>query len=228
MKYSIVMPCLLRESHHKQVVVDCIESVKAFSKDYEFIIIDDGSPLMTGFLQDEADTYIRHAVNKGASVSENDGLLVSRGEYIVVINDDIVVRDGWLEGLEKPFREKVGVGVTAPAIYHQTNINQGRKGIVDDYRWFPGNCFMFPRTTFLEVGKFDERFVPYNGEDTDFFQRVLDKGLTLTRNFDVIISHREGDVLHTFGNYAKRAIEANQQFLEKHGFDPVTKFYPNM
>jgi GT2 family glycosyltransferase len=228
MKYSVVMPCLLRESKHKQVVIDCIESVRAYSNDYEFIIIDDGSPLMTGFLFDEADTYIRHKVNKGASVSENDGLLVARGEYIVVINDDVIVCDGWLDGLEKPFHEREGVGVTAPAILHQRLINQGRKGIHDDHRWFPGNCFMFPRSTFEKVGKFDERFIPYNGEDTDFFQRVLDAGLKLTRNFDIVIQHKEGDVLHTFGNYEKRAQEANQQFLEKHGIDPVQKFYPPM
>ena len=223
MRYSVVMPSLLREIAHKQVILDCIESVKKYSHDYQFIIVDDGSPLMTGFLRDEADVYIRHKVNKGASVSENDGVFVSRGDYIVVINDDIVVRENWLEKLGSVLVDK-SVGAVGPAISHLPHPT----GIVDDYRWFPGSCFMFRRDTWNKVGSFDERFIPYNGEDTDFFERILQANLKLTRNFDVVIDHKEGDVLHTFGNYDKRAKEANLQFAEKHGFDPVTKFYPPM
>jgi len=219
------MPCLLRESPHKQVAVDCIESVKRFSSDYEFIIVDDGSPLMTGFLQDEADVYIRFKENRGETIAENTGISVARGEYIVVINDDIVVREGWLEGLEKPFLERSNIGAVGPAIYHEKDITRGRTGIVDDYLWFSGSCYMINRNTLAKVGKLDEYFNDCGGEDTDYFQRVLDAGLTLTRNFDVVINHREGDVLHNLGNYNKKLEEARQRYVKKFGYDLVEKFH---
>jgi len=234
MRYSVIMPVLLREQQHRVVVESCLKSIEANSKDYELIIIDDGSSLMTGFLRDEATTYIRHKENMGIAPSWNDGIKLARGEYLAIVNDDIVVHEDWLEGLRRPFLELENVGVTAPAVLHIPH----SEGIVEDFTWFPGFCFMFNRNTMKKVaeldkernwgmlGVFDERFVPYNGEDVDFWERNLMSGLKLFRNYNVIINHREGDVIHALGNYEKRSKEANEQFTKKHGFDPVAKYYP--
>jgi GT2 family glycosyltransferase len=222
MKYSVIMPCLLREQIHRPVVDDCIASVKRNSDDFEFIIVDDGSPLLSGFLKDAADVYIRHNTNKGIAPSWNDGMRVARGEYIVVINDDIVVPHDWLLGLKKPFLDFPDTGVSAPAVWH---IPDHPTGIVENYKWFPGYCFMLSKNTIEKVGYFDETFVPYNGEDVDYWYRTMKANLKLMRNYDVVINHKEGDVLHTLGDYKKRSEEANLQFVKKHGFDPIVKFY---
>ncbi len=235
------MPVLLREDSHRLTVENCIQSIKDNSidtrdkeNDYELIIVDDASPLMTGFLKDEADVYIRHKYSKGIAPSWNDGIAVSRGEYIAVINDDILLPkpaakfDTWLNFMSLVFgwggTDNKDCGVVAPRLGGPNItplLEEGGEWIVN-HKFYPGYCFMLKRDRFLE--KFDETFIPYNGEDTDYWWRIMQKGLKLYRA-PMEIWHKEGDVVHNLGNYEKRSKEANEWFERKHGVDPVSKFY---
>lgn len=214
-RYSIIMPVLLRTPEHKTVVEDTINSIKEFSRNYEFIIVDDGSPLFTGFLKSAATTYVRHNSNNwGIASSWNDGLRLARGQYLVVINDDIRVEKGWLKRLSDVL--DAGHVVSAP-------INGWQEGM-EFYKWFPGYCFMFRQSLLSRVGYFDERFNPANCEDVDYWFRVMKEGGTLGRAFDLRIYHKEGDVLHYMG-YEKLSQKAIAKFINKHGFDPQPYFY---
>lgn len=214
-KYSVCMPVLLNRAEHKLVVEQCIESVKKYSQNYEFTIVDDGSPLLTGFLKDAADTYIRHnPTNKGIAYSWNDAIRLARGEYIVVINDDILVERGWLLKLSNVLES--GSDISAP-------INGWQSGM-DLYKWFPGFCFMFRSSLLNEVGYFDERFFPANCEDVDYWLRAMVLGKVLGRAFDLKVFHHEGDVLHHM-NYEVLSKNAIKKFIEKNGFDPIPFFY---
>ena len=222
MKYSVVMPCLLREDQHRQVVVDTLESVRNNGEESEIIIVDDGSPLLSGFLRDYADTYIRHKVPQGIAPSWNDGIRVARGEYVVVINDDVLVPRGWLSVLSNVF-SKQACGVSAPARGGFTvapGILTGEPYI--DEKFYPGYCFMLKQDRFFE--KFDETFVPYNCEDTDYWWRLKQKNYQMYRA-PMEIYHKEGDVIKGLGDYVGRSKEAVEQFIKKWGFDPQPVFY---
>ncbi|MDO7841896.1 glycosyltransferase family 2 protein [Sphingomonas immobilis] len=52
-------------------------------------------------------------------------------------------------------------------------------GDCSDYRCFWSLNFAMRRTTFLKVGGFDENYVGYGGEDTDFGRMVFDEGVPL-------------------------------------------------
>lgn len=227
------MPVLLNREEHRNTVEACMDSVIENSEDYEFIIVDDGSKLDTEFLKENADVYIRHnPTNKGISPSWNDGLRVARGQYIVVINDDITVKPGWLDGLAKAF-EFVDCGVSAPAVSHVPHPDQG---IEENNKWYPGYCFMLNRDSIARLyaeeaatketvpGYFDENFVPFNGEDVDYWHRLTKAGMKLYRVWDVEIWHAEGDTIH-FMDYDERSKQAIKQFEDKHGFDPRTVYY---
>lgn len=240
-KYSVIMPVLLNREEHRKTVEACADSVVESSEDFEFIIVDDGSELDTDFLLDYADTYIRHnPTNKGIAPSWNDGLSVARGEYICIINDDIIVKPGWLPGLARAF-EYDKAGVAAPAVSH---VPHDAEGIEEDSNWYPGYCYMFSKEVMEEFtvkevelnrkraidekeqrpGKFDENFVPFNGEDVDMWHRMIQAGFKLFRVWDVEIWHAEGDTIH-FMNYDERSKQAIAQFEKKHGFDPRTVYY---
>lgn len=232
-KFSVVMPCFLNRDEHKPVIEDCIASVKEYSQDYEFIIVDDGSTLPTGFLKEAADTYIRHnPQNKGIASSWNDGIKIARGKYIVVINDDIRVKQGWLEGLAKAF-EYEKTGVSAPAVEH---IPHRAEGVQEDWNWYPGYCFMLSREVIKEMenkeakleepcpGYFDENFVPFNCEDCDYWERVRKAGYKMMRVWDVEIWHAEGDTIHHM-DYVKQSEDAINRFINKHKFDPRIEYY---
>ena len=42
---------------------------------------------------------IANATNRGFPTAINQGLQYARGEYLVLLNNDVVVTDGWLEQL---------------------------------------------------------------------------------------------------------------------------------
>lgn len=52
-------------------------------------------------------------------------------------------------------------------------------GICTDYRCFWSLNFAMRRSTFVAVGGFDERYVGYGGEDTDFGRAVAEAGVPL-------------------------------------------------
>lgn len=54
-----------------------------------------------------------------------------------------------------------------------------RIGECSDYRCFWSLNFAMHRSTFLDTGGFDEAFVGYGGEDTDFGRLVMDSGIPI-------------------------------------------------
>lgn len=220
MKHSIVMPCLFRREEHKEIVQRCIDTIKAFSSDYELIIVDDGSPLDTTFLKEQADVYVRSSKPRGIAYGWNDGIKLARGEYIAIINDDITARPGWLEAMTVPFGEML-FGATAPGV---EKLPAGQ-GIVENRVWFPGSCFMLTQETIKAVGYFDEQFAPFNYEDVDYWTRIYKAGGKLYRNYAIEVGHAEGDVIHKIENSHQVDSENRQKYLKKWGFDPIPVFY---
>ena len=44
-------------------------------------------------------TVVTNATNVGFPAAINQGLRLARGEYLVMLNNDVVVTDGWLDQL---------------------------------------------------------------------------------------------------------------------------------
>lgn len=227
MKYSVVIPTLTKTEEHLKVLQECVESVEKSSKDYELIVVDDGSTWTEKDWGWEIGNYIgydkliTHSKNIGIPTSWNDGIKIARGEYITIINDDITVQAGWLDKLRQALEDEDENMVSAPGLFHA---DANATGIVQDYKWFPGYCFMLKRETIDKIGLFDEQFSPFNYEDTDYWTRVLKSGGKLVRNYSTMITHKEGHVLHTL-DYDKVSEESKAKFVAKHRFEPIPVFY---
>lgn len=219
--YTVVMPCYLKDIKHVKTVFDTVESVRDNSENYEFIIVDDGSTHDTEFLYNYATTFVRHRANRGIAPSWNDGIRLARGTYIAIINDDIVVPKGWLQGMSECF-DIDDCGVSAPSVEHLPD--NPFKGIQEKQTWFPGSCFMLSQELIKKVGLFDEQFVPFNHEDIDYWYRTTLLGYKLYRNFDYFVKHKEGDVLHSL-DYKRVDYENSKRLLKKWGMDPRPLFY---
>ena len=102
MKFSIIIPVYNRE----HIVRRCIDSVLVqSSSDYEILIIDDGSTDSTWSVLSEYESNndcvkIFHKDNGGVSSARNLGLVNANGEYIVFLDSDDWVAQGYLEYLE--------------------------------------------------------------------------------------------------------------------------------
>ncbi len=93
---SIIVPVYKVEKY----LVKCIESILNQSfKDFELILVDDGSPDHCGFICDEyskKDSRIKviHQKNKGVSAARNAALNIAKGTYLGFVDaDDWIVQD---------------------------------------------------------------------------------------------------------------------------------------
>lgn len=88
--FSIIIPVYKVEKYLNQ----CVDSVLSQTfKDYEIILVDDGSPDNSPLICDEysasnSRVKVIHKPNGGLSQSRNEGLNIAKGEYIIFLDSD--------------------------------------------------------------------------------------------------------------------------------------------
>lgn len=178
----------------------------------ELILIDNGSTDGTPqFLASAGGlTVISNETNRGCAAAWNQGVRNASREWVVVLNNDVVVSKNWLEGLVR-FAEENGVDIATPAIregplnyalseYAHEFVSKmqavKRLGVAN------GICFMVRRGVFDKAGLFDEKFRIGQFEDADFFLRAKLAGFKLGTTGRAFIHH--------FGSVTQNAIRSPQ------------------
>ncbi len=100
---SIIIPCW----NQLEFTQLCIAALSAHTRPpWELIVVDNGSSDGTAaYLSGVRDvaampvTVISNSKNIGFPAAINQGLKAARGEYLVLLNNDAVVTDGWLSQL---------------------------------------------------------------------------------------------------------------------------------
>lgn len=98
---SVVVPVYKVEKY----IEKCVESILNQSfKDFELLLIDDGSPDNCPHICDEyakkySNIRVIHKENGGLSDARNTGIICAKGEYITFIDSDDFVSDCYLETL---------------------------------------------------------------------------------------------------------------------------------
>lgn len=111
MLFSVIVPIYKVEDYLSQ----CIESVlKQSYKNFELILVDDGSPDNSGEIADEyakKDDRIQviHKKNGGLSDARNKGLSVARGEYIWFLDSDDFMVNSVIDNVAKLIKDNPNV-----------------------------------------------------------------------------------------------------------------------
>lgn len=212
-KYSVILLIFHRTQELVDMARDCIASIKNSSKDYELIIVDNGSTVRYDW-EKECDTYVRLDRNMGISHGWNTGLKIARGKYMVLLGDDTIVREGWLEGLQKA----MDMPMAGLANIYVEHLPQG-VGIVENYKWFSHACVMLTQNTIRRVGYYrEDLYFPCNFEDHDYITRVMRAGLKCYINYGVTIQHKEGQTVHA-KDLSEHFLRLKDVFMKEHGFD---------
>ena len=213
-KASVIIPVW----NGKKFLSDCLEAVLA-QRDlsFEVIVVDDCSS------DDSADfiscnypqvRLLRNEHNLGFAGTCNVGMRAAWGDILVLLNQDTVVRPGWLAALVKMFdAEQVGV-VGCKILYPDGRTVQHAGGWIewplgltyhyghhepDDGRWdeprpvdFVTGASMALRRSVLDaVGLLDEGFWPGYFEDTDFCVRAGQAGYEVWYTPEAVLVHQE-------------------------------------
>ena len=225
----------------------CLASILERTGDvpYEVIVVDDASSDETRQLDRLVSgvKVVRHATNKGFIEACHAGAAVATGEYLVFLNNDTFVSQGWLAQLLAPFAERSRQGETglvgAKLVYPDGRLqeaggivfsdgsgwNYGRGDDPSDPRYefqceahyCSGCCIAIRRELFHELGGFDRRYAPMYYEDVDLAFAVRASGRRVVFQPGCLIIHFEGGTAGTdTGSGMKRYQVVNQQtFITK-------------
>lgn len=202
----------------RQNTAPCLESIFGNEGDFEVIVVDNDS-------SDETSSYLSTMMageprlkcifnksNRGFAGGNNDGLRIASGEFLVLLNSDCIVTEGWLEGLIAPLSRDRGIGLVGPVSNSVGNeqkiFTRGQtpdRIIEEGVTWVSNSrgsrfetdmlsffCVAMRRDVFAGVGMLDESFGLGFYEDDDYCMRVRIAGYRLVCVEDVFIYHRGG------------------------------------
>lgn len=221
----------------------CIESIRAHTTvPYEIIVVDNGSSDGTiEYCSNERIQMILLPFNRGFPGACNLGLRIAKGDALLLLNNDTIVTDNWLDNMLACLNSSEDVGLVGPV----TNYASGKQMVqepftnIDDMaakynnpdpsKWqetsrLVGICLLFKREMLAKIGFLDERFAPGHYEDDDYCYRVRLAGYRLFIAGDCFIFHHGSASFNKEGEEAvKGLVQQNyQKFLDKWGVDPHT------
>jgi GT2 family glycosyltransferase len=203
---------------------------------FETIVVLNGS---TGDVIDIAERHSEVAVvpsvaNRGFAGGCNLGASRANGKYLIFLNDDAVVTEGWLDGLIHMARTIPRSGAVSSLVLDEQGeileFGGGMDHLVPSalergeyqYRaelvgpqlvaYASGCSLLVERDLFESLGGFDERFYPAYFEDADLCRRIWDTGRVVAVTPASIVQHRES---HSTNRYLKEVLfEASRETFE--------------
>lgn len=227
---SIIIPVYNNWKYTKQ----CLDSIILFSKGKdvpgEIIVIDDDSEDGT---EDKIKTYIsansfiryyKNQANVGFAASCNFGAGRAEGDFLVFLNNDTKITEGWLDQLLTTIgKDRDTWMVGAKCLYPDLTVQHAGVAFPDSYknylphiykdvpRFFPlinyekeyqcvtGACCIIRKEDFKSLNGFDESY--RNGfEDVDLCIRIVEKGKKIIYQPGCEIIHYESKSEGRFDN----------------------------
>jgi len=253
MKLYICMPHYIITEHVAQLAKNAIASFKK-TCDCTLISCDDCSPYKdVEFLKEMSDVYIRNEKNLGFAGNCNVGfnwIIENEKEdcYILCVNNDIEVYEGWFEELKRAmdmfqgsmvgglgYKSKMVAGM--PIEMYRINPGSkftaryvGIKGRLEDWM-MPGGMWMSTKNILVDISEerngkkeiFDTNFQHGGYEDVDLFLRFIRQGKRLIITPKVQYWHEEGATRFSEQEIGTQNIAEKhnlEYFLKKNNFNP--------
>ena len=174
--------------------------------------------------------------NKGVSAAWNQGTkdAIERGyDYILIINDDIVLTHFALNHMIKLMSENDDIGLlTSSNCRDLMTLEDLKKAEFPNYENdlidAPNfSCFLITPKTYNHIGEFDEGFTPAYFEDNDYCYRTILSGMRILRSQNAMFYHY-GSLTQTFGRPvvpAEMFKKNRNYYAEKWGGEPGQEGY---
>lgn len=207
------------------------------------VVVDNGSTDQTcGYVSARQDVeLLANSTNEGYAKAVNRGIRSGSHEYIVILNDDTRVTEGWLEPILDCFGRDAKVGIVAPKLI---NYNGRLVGVGTDWNWkmphfmqpdapgilaeerdclaINGACFVIKRSLLPKLGLLDENY-PFYFEETDYCfnanylgYRVVFCGNSKVYH-DFTMSDTRKSAVSTYWS------DSSKYFNQKWSYDPDTR-----
>ncbi|NIT55763.1 MAG: glycosyltransferase, partial [Aliifodinibius sp.] len=224
---------------------ECLQSIAQYTTSikHEVIVVDNGSRdgtvryLKQWVTKQPYYHLIRNSKNKGFPAGNNQGIRKARGDYILLLNNDVVVTEDWLSGLVQAIERDNSLGLVGPMTNYISGMQlerdvtyqnqkelqefakayrQRHQGELQTVHRLIGFCLMIKKQVIDDIGLLDERFGKGNYEDDDFCLRanLADYKLAIARE---VFIHHYGNSSFSGGNvdYLNSLAKNRDIFIEK-------------
>lgn len=199
-----------------------------------------------GRLQHEV-AWLRQPENLGFVGNCNAAFAATAPADVVLLNSDCVVSEGWLDGLRAAAESDSTIATATALTNHGSIVSVPHRNRavpmlpqereLDDHaravreaspRLRPrlpvavGHCVLIRRAALDLVGGFDEAFAPAYGEEVDFSQRCVLRGMQHVLADDVLVFHHGGGSLDIEGR--RNPLQAQHEALIRNRY----KFYESL
>ena len=200
------------------------ESIKKYTRDFEFIVVDDDSKDNTrAWLAKHSIKRIENITSVPVAVAWNQGAEISTGKYIVFLNDDMLVTEGWIEHQMEMWKALPLCGSLAFKVYDDQGNIQSRghsfRGLQPylppeeasevDYSDHPFTT----KRNWQKVGGFTAHSHLYY-EDADFGLKLQSMGLKNYYNAGAVLIHQTIG-LRTGSEEDKKRRKYNEEVIQQ-------------
>ncbi len=232
---SIIIP------FHNQLkyTIECLLSLSTTddpSLTYEILLMDDAStePGISGLKQLTQIQYLCNATQQGFLLSCNRAAREAHGRFLVFLNNDTQVMQGWLKAMVTTFNECPDAGIVGPKVLYPSghlqeagghiggDLTTEMIGLNDDPARTPYNlrrpvdycsgvCLMVERDLFQALGGFTEDLAPAYYEDVDLCLKVRQTGRRIYYEPEAVITHHLSKSHDAEGKGSKLALIARNR-----------------
>lgn len=236
-KISVVIPIYNAPADLKACVASLERTARGL---YQLILVDNASakPTRDVIAGVKGAVKIRNKANLGFAKAVNLGLKAATGDYIAVVNSDVVFFEGGLQGLAACLDADPGAGACGPLTNRTVGVQRVKldpkvektpaslrafsqvmrlrfPGESFDVHRLVGFCFMVRRAAYEGIGLLDERFGTGCFEDFDYCLRLRQAGWRLKAAKDVFVWHREHGSFGDSALFNSWAVKNREVFIDK-------------
>lgn len=247
---SIILPVF----NNIKFTLECLLSITKYpcpTVSYEVIIADDASTDGTDRILRSIPNIklVRNDTNLGFLLNCNRALDSVTGKYVLYLNNDVQVTDGWLSALVNTFNTYPKVGAVGPRFIYPSGhlqeagvtlhpdgtaemiglnqaANQDRFSYVRRVDYISGACLLIPTEVVKKIGGFSEEFLPCYCEDSDLCLSIQNAGYFVYYNPNAtIVHHLSKTTGATDVDFKMRCIYKNQNTLQNKWGDRIAKSF---
>jgi GT2 family glycosyltransferase len=234
-KVSIIVPNWNGRAFLSRCVGGLLQSATEYGAPFELLLMDDASS--DGSAEETASAFpaVRlevQTINQGFGHTVNHGASLATGEILVLVNNDLIPRAGFIENLCRPFEEADDlfgvsaktvdwdagapnhVNMTADFIGGHLQLKWSDDAVQTPTMFMQGGSCAVRRDLFLKFGGFHPLYAPAYWEDYDLCYQALKAGYRNVYEPSAVGSHLgQGSMIRAYGEERVNLFKTRNRLL---------------